>query len=212
MIGRKAPRGYPNLTGTGKPALAMSEQQRMAADYYIDQGYMDKRRALIRAGYSDNTACGNPQSVFRHPGVAEYIAVSIEKRRKKQEVNKERVLQELGTMAFTDFGDLIDVDIETGDVWIDWSTLTVDQRKAMESLEVVEKKISTMENADGEGGNTRYQARIKPKFYSKQTALNMICRILGLYQDKIDIAGEGLVMALQAGRERARLASKGEEE
>lgn len=189
----------------------MNPQQRVAADHFIDQGFMDKRRALIRAGYSETTARGNPHSVFRHPAVAEYVAAAIEKRRKKQEITKDRVLQELGTMAFTDFGDLIDVDTETGDVWIDWTTLTIEQRKAMESLEVTEEKISTKENADGEGGNTRFQVKIKPKFHSKQGALNMICRILGLYQDKIDVAGESLVLALQAGRERARLANKTEE-
>lgn len=205
MAGRKPPPGHPNLTGTGKVNPGMNPKQQLAADYYIAQGFLDKRRALKRAGYADSTAEGNPHSVFRHPGVVDYIAAHIEKRRTKHEITKEKVLAELGTMAFTDFADLIDVDIESGDVWFDWTQLNPDHRKALESLEIVEEKMTSKDNADGQGGNTRVQVKIKPKFHSKQAALNMICRILGLYQDKIDIAGENLVAALQAGRERARL-------
>lgn len=195
---KKAPLDKITLLG-----LACMDGHRVAADAFAANGFLSKRAAMKKAGYVSN----NTASVFNRPEVVEYVNALREAHRAKHEITRERILEELGTMAFTDFGDLIDVDPDTGDVTIDWTNLTPDQRKAMASLEI--DSTETVTGDDGNGGNTVYRAKIKPKFYDKMAAISHICRILGLYNDRVEVTGADLVAELQAGRERARMRNAG---
>lgn len=134
-------------------------------EWLIDQ---NGKRAAEAAGYSKNTARSQATHLLQMQCVKDYIAKKTAKRCKKLEITADRVLQEIGRIAFNDVTELPNV--RNGDTMTieDFRNLTADQRAAVSNVEI----------ADG---------IVKIKFHDKMKALEMAAKHLKLFSDGAEV-------------------------
>lgn len=179
----------------------ISPQQLLAVDHYFACGF-NKREALLRAGYSEKTAEGNPHSVFNHP----FVVAEVERRQKelakKNNVTAERIVQEFAKIGFSNLGDLVEVNPD-GSAYLDMRKITPEQRAALSEFTVDEYE-------EGRGEGAVAVKKFKIKFHDKKGALDSLARHLGMFNDKVEVSGElSIVERLQRGRDRVRLQGQG---
>lgn len=177
----------------------LTDQQRFMLDEYFRNGFR-KVRAAKAAGYS--TPGVQATRVFSYP----WVQAEIERRFKKMEIkdraNREAILEEYGKIGFARLGELMAVN-EDGSVTLELQDMNDDDRAALSEFVVEEVMVGR-----GEGALPVRKTRIK--FHDKRAALDSMSRVLGLFNDKVQVgAEESLVAALLAGRKR--VATKGEE-
>lgn len=76
------------------------KQKRFCEEYLID---LNATQSYLRAGYkakSNDIACAEGSKLLRNPKVAEYIKELREKQAERTEITADKVLEELGTIAF----------------------------------------------------------------------------------------------------------------
>lgn len=78
------------------------KQDRFVEEYLID---LNATQAAIRAGYSEKTAAEIGFENLRKPQIAEVIAKSRQKTANKLEITRERVLEEIASIAFEQIKD-----------------------------------------------------------------------------------------------------------
>lgn len=178
--------------------IILADGHLKAANYYIQSGFLSKRRALRWASYSDNTPVN---SIFGRDDVSRYVEAAKQRALARAELTKETIMAELAVLATTDGADLIDVDPDTGEATLDMTNLTPAHRKIIAGF-----KLEKTEKIDPETGQVvAVLTKFEPKFTSKLEALAHASRILGLNVDRLEVSGAALVQELHAGRERARL-------
>ena len=74
-----------------------NKQQLFVGEYLID---FNATQAAIRAGYSENAAEAIGFENLRKPKIEKAIADALKERRERYEITEERVLEEIGAMAF----------------------------------------------------------------------------------------------------------------
>lgn len=142
------------------------KQQRFVQEYIID---LNATKAAIRAGYSAKTADQQGPRLLGHPEIAKGIAAAQKKIADKAGITAERVLQELGRLAFADPRQLFDADGKL----LRPSELSDDAAAALASIEVVTRKA-------GEG-EVEYVA--KTRGWDKNAALLTLAKHLKLLTD-----------------------------
>jgi phage terminase small subunit len=154
-----------------------------AREYVID---LNGTRAAIAAGYAEGSAHVAASQLLRKTKVRQLIAGLQTKRASKLEVKAERVLEELSRIAFSNMADYMEID-ETGKpVGLDLRKLTRDQAACIQEI----SEDSTGGSGDGE---RRLIIRRKFKLADKLKANELLCRHLGMFNDKIQVTGlEGL--------------------
>lgn len=190
--------------------IKLADGHLKAANYYIQHGFLGKRKAMRWASYSDNTPTA---IVFGRADVTEYIDRAKARALKRAELNKDWVLNELQDVVHgaNEWAEIIDVDPETGEITMDMASFTPRIRKALAGF-----KLEQTEKVDPETGEVvaRFM-KFEPKAYNKLDALAQIARVLGLNTERLEVSGAALVQELQEGRARARLealAERGEGE
>lgn len=178
----------------------MKPQLVKLVEEYMKDFNQDK--AAVRAGYSAVNVNHNAYRLFKKEEVQREIALRLQKRYSRLEVNKERIVEEYAKIAFSNFGDLLDIH-EDGSATIDLNRLTDDQKAALEEYTVEEYM-------EGRGKNARGVKKSRVKFASKKAALDSLARHLGMFNDKLTIDGDAsLIEALTAGRKRMNKENKG---
>lgn len=161
------------------------KQQRFVDEYLID---LNASAAAIRAGYSARTAGSIGWENLKKPQIAKAIEAARERLSRKVGITAERVLTELGKMAFSNIGDHLRLRPD-GAAVIDMSTATPDQLAAIES-------IQTEEESGGVDGDELAESidkakplpvatvvrKTKLKMYSKLEALQKIGVHLGMFR------------------------------
>lgn len=142
------------------------KQQEFVKQYLID---LNATQAAIRAGYSAVNADKIGPELLGKTRVAEEIQKALEKRGQKTEITAERVLKELGKIAFSDLNSFVDVS-EDGKI-------TVKPSSQLDGTVLSEISESVTQN-----GRTR-----KVKLHDKMKALELIGRHLAMYTDKQEI-------------------------
>lgn len=134
-------------------------QQRFVEEYLVD---LNATQAAIRAGYSPRTArVTGPQNLSK-PVVQEKIAQAQAERSKRTGITADRVVQELGRVAFANIADVVT-----------WSETVVTLRSADELGHDVKAAVARLrQSADG---------AIEIKMHNKLAALVNLGRHLGLF-------------------------------
>lgn len=127
---------------------------------------------------SEETARVNGSKLLTNTNVAEEIQKRMDERAKRTEITQDKVLKEIAKLAFTDITSIVSVKkfkTEKGEyskvVIKDFSELTEDQRVCISGVK--ETKLG-----------------IEVSFCSKERALELLGRHLGMFNDKLQISGE----------------------
>ena len=151
--------------------MALTLKQKMFIDEYLVD--LNATQAAIRAGYSPKTAKDIASQNLAKLNIRIEIDKRMAERSKRVGMNADRVLQELGKLAFVKIEDVID--FETGRIK---PTATSDDLAAIQSIKI----------KPGEYGTER-----KIKFYDKKATLELLGKHLGLWTDKQEIEHTGSV-------------------
>jgi phage terminase small subunit len=166
----------------------LNEKQRKLVVAYLNG--MSKKEAMLEAGYTDS----HSRSAFQLPQVKK----EIERRQRimstKSGVTADWIIERLKLIAGADLADML-VIYEDGTGVPDLNKLTPQLRAALSNVET--EKFGDV-------------IKMKLKLSDKLRALEMLARHLGMFNDKLEVAGElSLEERLQAGRNRTH---GGEEE
>lgn len=199
--------------GVRKPTLTAGH--RAIVDAWFANNCVSKRRALVTVGYSPNTA----HDIFNREDVKDEIKRRQDQRRDRADVTEARITAELAKLAFTNMGDLLEVN-EDGSAYLDLNSMTDAHRAALVEYQAetyTDKGLGENCNEEllplsGETGpgietNDGYRTvrvlKSKIKFASKQAALDSLARILGMFKDKVEVSGvTSLVDRVAAARKR----------
>lgn len=156
-----------------------AKQQRFVQEYLVD---LNATQAAIRAGYSAKTARSIAQENLTKPDIASAIAAAQQKRALRVEVTQDRVLQELGRLAFFDIRKLYNSDGSLKQP----HELDDDAAAVLAGIDVVEMA------GGGEFGGDEGVKHIpmytkKAKVWDKAAALGLAMRHLGMLNDKLKI-------------------------
>lgn len=167
------------------------KQERFVAEYLID---LNATQAAIRAGYSEKTAQQQGSRLLLNVKVQEAIAKGQNKTAAKLEITKERIVEELAKIGFSNMLDYMRAGTD-GDPYLDFSNLTREQAAALAEVTVEDFK-------DGRGEEARDVRRIKFKLHDKKGALVDLAKMLGFMVEKHEHSGE---ISLTVSQEDAEL-------
>lgn len=167
------------------------KQERFVAEYLID---LNATQAAIRAGYSEKTATEQGSRLLTNVKVQEAIAKGQNKTAAKLEITKERIVEELAKIGFSNMLDYMRAGTD-GDPYLDFSSLTREQAAALAEVTVEDFK-------DGRGEDARDVRRIKFKLHDKKGALVDLAKMLGFMVEKHEHTGE---ISLTVSQEDAEL-------
>ncbi|WP_116654411.1 terminase small subunit [Pelagibacterium sediminicola] len=155
------------------------KQQRFVDEYLID---LNATQAAIRAGYSAKTAEQQASRLLRNVKVRAAVETGQAKAAQKLEVTKERIVEELAKIGFSNMQDYMRAGPD-GDPYLDFSELTRDQAAALGEVTVEDFK-------DGRGENARDVRRVKFKLHDKKGALVDLAKMLGFMVDRHELTGK----------------------
>lgn len=164
------------------------KQERFVAEYLVD---LNATQAAVRAGYSAKTADTQGPRLLGNVGVSGAIAKGQSRVLAKAEVTAERVLKELGRLAFSDVRKLFD---DKGNL-LAIKSLDDETAPAVAGVEVVKRNV---DSGDGKTDDIH-----KIKIWDKPRSLEMLAKHFSLLVEKQDInITVSLVNRLQEGRRR----------
>lgn len=149
--------------------LLNPKQKRFCEEYIVD---LNRTQAAIRAGYSEATAGQIGHELLKKPEVEMYIAALQSQRSKRIQLSADRVLEELGRIAFSNIVDVVEAD-KNGLVIRDIAHLPIEQQVA-----IAEISSFSRETAQGDSSTTT-----KAKMHDKLGALKLLAQHLGVTSD-----------------------------
>lgn len=148
------------------------KQKRFIEEYLID---LNGTQAAIRAGYSPKTAQEQASRMLSNVMVSDAIAKAMAERSKRTGVNADRVIMELAKIAFANIEDVISTD--------NAKILEGADREDLACIQSVKVKP------------TEFGTEREVKLYDKKSALELLGRHLGMWNDKLEVKGaEGVVI------------------
>lgn len=145
------------------PTGLTEREKRFIAEYVRD---LNGKQAAIRTGYAKGGAAGTAYRLLAKPEVAAAVENAIAVRSEKKRITADRVMEELGRMAFSNMRDYVEWG-PNGMKLRDHALLDDDQTAAV---------------ADVEPKGNGKLARLK--LYDKLAALNALARHLGMIGGK----------------------------
>lgn len=179
--------GQPPVAPSKTPALDALEprQQRFVREYLVD---LNGTKAARRAGYSEKAAQEQASRLLSKAMVAAAVAelLAIE-----TGVTRTRVIHELARLAFSDIGDVADVDAKGNFKLKAFAKMQPDARVA----------IASIKQKPNEYGQER-----EIKLHDKLGALNTLAKVTGLLRDAPAVAIQnninvGVMMAPEVASE-----------
>lgn len=146
-------------------AKMTAKQKRFVEEYLID---LNATQAAIRAGYSPRTAGGTGAENLAKPGIKSEIDKAMAARSVRTGVTQDRVVRELARIAFVDPTRV--VDFRTGTVL---NELGEDDRAVLAGVKVKDGTFTERE----------------VKLFDKLKALELLGKHLGIFTDKVVLAG-----------------------
>ena len=152
-------------------------QKRFCAEYLVD---LNATQAAIRAGYSPESAANIGCENLRKPNIRACIDKSIAEQAKRTGINADRVLRELGRIAFVHAADVINMNDAT----------VIDGADRDDTAAIASVKVKVISGANGDGIEREIRLADKLK------ALELIGRHLGMFTDKVDLTGAATVQII----------------
>lgn len=153
------------------------KQIKFCEEYLID---LNATQAAIRAGYSTKTADTQGPRLLQNVGVRARIDEAMAEQSRRTGVNADRVIKELARIGFVNPTDVINTD-----------KVTINRdasRDDTAAIASVKMKVS-----DSEQGSCIER---EIKFHDKNKSLELLGRHLGMFNDKLNITGEGTVQII----------------
>jgi phage terminase small subunit len=151
------------------------KQERFVAQYLIDG---NATRAATAAGYSAKTAASQGERLLRNVEIAPAVAAGRAKVLEKLDITAERVLKEMGRLAFSDVSRLFNANGSLKGL----HELSPDDAACIAGLEVIIK------NAEAGDGHTDKVHKIK--VWDKSKNLEMLGKHFGLFIEKVEVKGD----------------------
>lgn len=151
------------------------KQQRFVEEYLID---LNATQAAIRAGYSPNSAEAQASRMLSIVKVRDAVARAMAERSKRTGVCQDRVVQELARIAFLNPSDVVNL-----------NSATVKEDVSEDDLAViasVKNKTTFFESGSAEEHEV--------KFCDKVKTLELLGRHLGMFNDKLRIDTEPVII------------------
>lgn len=171
----------------------MNERQRRFADEYLID--LNAEAAAVRAGYSSRYARGNAHKLVANGCIKQYIDERIEERKKRTEITQDRVLRELAIIAFSNAADYAAV-VER-EAFIEREDGEAIRLLDEEGNPVMYKTVEPVLTANLTEEQKRALSVIKKgrdgfevKPYDKVRALELLGKHLGMFTDRVEVAGE----------------------
>lgn len=156
-----------------------AKQRRFAEEYLVD---LNATQAAIRAGYSEKTAGSQGFDLLRKPEIAAYVSDKQQERGLRTQITADRVLQELGRLAFFDIRKLYNDDGTMKNP----SELDDETAAGLAGIDVIEQAVSSTESDER---TTEFFSTKKAKTFDKKGALELCMRHLGMLKDKVEHSG-----------------------
>nr|VFJ65010.1 MAG: Terminase small subunit [Candidatus Kentron sp. FM]VFJ67017.1 MAG: Terminase small subunit [Candidatus Kentron sp. FM]VFK14267.1 MAG: Terminase small subunit [Candidatus Kentron sp. FM] len=176
------------LKATGLADDCLNKRQRDFVFYY--DRYGDATLAAKKAGYSPKTANEHGSRLLKNPHIKKLIEHFSSKRAARLRIDKDRIVQELATIAFANESlreTLSKLGIIPPDVLDGLSTEALAQIAEYSTVSTTEE------------GSTKMTV----KLHSRLAALDKLSKTLGLYQNKVEItAPEGIGARILDARRR----------
>lgn len=144
--------------------MALTKKQKLFCEEYLID--LNATQAVIRAGYSPETAGAIGAENLKKPQIQKAIAKAMADRSRRTGVNADRVLMELAKIAFVNAADVIDAEDATLK-----EDATAEDLAAVQSVKV---------KSFGEDGVER-----EIKLADKIKALELLGRHLGMFNDRL---------------------------
>lgn len=145
----------------------VKKRERFVEEYLID---LNATQAAIRAGYSPKTAYSIGHELMKIPEVRARIDKAMAERSKRTGINADRVLRELGKIAFVNATDVIDMS--------DATVKNDAERDDTAAIASVKVKVIPGENGDGVEREIRLADKLK--------ALELCGKHLGMFKENSD--------------------------
>lgn len=169
------------------------KQEAFCREYLID---LNGTQAAIRAGYSVKGAHVQAAQLLSNPKVQVFANQLKTERAQRTEITADRVLLEIGRLAFADIRSVFD---ESGRL-LPVHMLPPEVAASIASIEVVTSKVP-----GGDPVDVEHTAKIK--FWDKRGSLELLGRHLKMFTDKLEVeVGDSLAARLE--RVRASRAAK----
>lgn len=148
-------------------------QEEFVRQYLVD---LNAAAAYVRAGFRarGNSAEVNAARLLRNAQVAEAIERAMAERSERTKIDADRVLRELGKIAFFDLRKALNDDGSMKPI----SELDDDTAAALACLDVVE--------LGGEQGGVMRKVRLADKL----RALELLGKHLGMFRERVEVAGD----------------------
>lgn len=164
--------------GNGGEVALTNKQKIFVNEYLKDLNATRAYKKAYKNIKSEETARVNGSKLLTNTNVAEEIQKRMDERAKRTEITQDKVLKEIARLAFTDITSIVSVKkfkTERGEyskvIIKDFSELTEEQRACISGVK--ETKLG-----------------IEVSFCSKERALELLGRHLGMFNDKIQLSGE----------------------
>lgn len=148
-------------------AKLSAKQERFCEEYLID---LNATQAAIRAGYSVNSAGSIGSENLEKPEIRARIDAALAERSKRTGINADRVLRELGRIAFVNAVDVINMQD---------ATVKCDAERD-DTAAIASVKVKVIPGEDGDGVEREIRLADKLK------ALELCGKHLGMFKDTQD--------------------------
>lgn len=173
----------------------MTEKQKIFADeYLIDLNATRAYRTAYKSVKNDVVAATNGGRLLRNAQIQAYIAERMEERQKRTEITQDRVLNELAAIAFSNAADYAKVVERQATAEVDGNIIPLVGEDGEPILyRTVELELTdnlTEEQQRALGTIKKGRDGLEQKPCDKVKALELLGRHLGMWNDKLDVAGD----------------------
>lgn len=173
----------------------MTEKQKIFADeYLIDLNATRAYRAAYPNCKKDSSADAAARKLLGNTRIQTYITERMEERQKRTEITQDMVLQELAAIAFSKASDYAKVVEKQATVEVDGNIIPLVGEDGEPILyRTVELELTdnlTEEQQRALGTIKKGRDGLEQKPCDKVKALELLGRHLGMWNDKLDVAGD----------------------
>jgi phage terminase small subunit len=154
--------------------MLSDKQIRFCNEYLVDY---NGSKAAIRAGYSKKAAKEQASRMLTNANIQNYLSAKKEKVLNKLEISRERVMLEIGRLAFSNISQYFD---ENGNLK-SLSDLSPEDVAALSSVEIKEE----FDTVDGKKVSSGFARKIK--LWDKTKALEMLAKHFQIYSDAPEV-------------------------
>ncbi len=166
------------------------KRHRLVIAEYMKNGF-HQRKAMRACGYSEQTVINGSHVLFNHPAVKEEIDRLMALKFESEGITEERIIAELGRLAFFNMSN-IEVVSDDG------KSVSYDFRKMDHMAKSAIKSIQTDETVEKIGDLTTTKTRFRVTAWDKPSALISLGRIKGMFNDSLVIKDEKEALAALA--------------